>query len=228
MYIGQSVNIRKRLAEHKCLLKSNNHFNRKLQNAWSKHSEDSFSFYVIEVCNEQLLNDLEIEYIHVFDSIKNGYNLKNGGDSCWVTEESTKELLRLSKKSKPIYQIDFNGNIINTWYGIKEASKKLNLNHSNIQKCVRKEIKSYKNFVWVYVDEYESFSINNHFAKKERKRRAAIPVARYSLEMEHLQSYGSAIEAMQDGFDPSSVYKCCKGLFGANRNKYKGFIWQYA
>ena len=46
VYIGQAVNINARVASHINNLKSNNHVNKHLQNAWNKYGQDSFVFSV--------------------------------------------------------------------------------------------------------------------------------------------------------------------------------------
>lgn len=51
-YVGSSANLHKRIAEHKRLLKKGTHINRKLQNAFAKYGECSFSFTPIIYCAE--------------------------------------------------------------------------------------------------------------------------------------------------------------------------------
>lgn len=47
-YIGSTVNLHKRLQRHRYDLRRNAHHNQKLQNSWNKHTEDAFSFEIIE------------------------------------------------------------------------------------------------------------------------------------------------------------------------------------
>lgn len=79
IYIGQSVNIKQRWAEHKANLRNNKHENQYLQNAWNKYREENFDFCVIEECSESILDEKECYYIAYYNSYRNGYNLTLGG-----------------------------------------------------------------------------------------------------------------------------------------------------
>lgn len=80
MYIGQSVNINKRKAYHLWMLRSGNHFNPKLQNAFNKYSEENFEFKVLELCKFDEINNKEIQFIKKYNSIEEGYNICEGGN----------------------------------------------------------------------------------------------------------------------------------------------------
>ena len=43
-YVGSAVDIKRRWQAHKLRLRKNNHHSPKLQNAWNKHGESSFTF----------------------------------------------------------------------------------------------------------------------------------------------------------------------------------------
>lgn len=59
VYIGKSLNMRKRRNQHLSLLRSNNHYNNHLQAAFNLYGEKSFSFKVIELCDESELEEKE-------------------------------------------------------------------------------------------------------------------------------------------------------------------------
>jgi group I intron endonuclease len=80
MYIGQSVNVRKRKSYHLWLLRTNNHFNPKLQSAFNKYGEENFEFVILEKCNKDELDDKEIKYINRYNTINDGYNICEGGE----------------------------------------------------------------------------------------------------------------------------------------------------
>ena len=74
-----------------------------------------------------------------------------------------REIFRKAQKTKPIYQIDLYGNIINKWSGSREASKKLKIEQSCIWNCVNKKRLTYKKSIWVLQEEYhKNFDINNY------------------------------------------------------------------
>ncbi len=69
IYIGSSINIRKRI---------NRHFNDYLQNAWNKYGEEIFTYEVLEIIyNVNDLMDREQHFIDINNAsnIKFGYNL---------------------------------------------------------------------------------------------------------------------------------------------------------
>lgn len=82
IYIGSSVNLRKRLYEHRRLLRLSKHENYHLQNAFTKYGEQNFKFEIIKVLKEipkdiRILRDLETYYIQFFKSCDQsiGYNV---------------------------------------------------------------------------------------------------------------------------------------------------------
>lgn len=84
-YIGSSINIHKRLTDHRSLLIRNAHHSYKLQASVNKHGIDKFDFRVIEYtyfpegyskeARIEYLECLEGYYINKFNSYKKGYNV---------------------------------------------------------------------------------------------------------------------------------------------------------
>lgn len=90
-YIGQSVNILNRWRQHKNELNNNIHFNDYLQKSWNKYGEDNFSFYVLEFCDIINLDNLEVYYIGLYETLNRdkGYNLTSGGTDNKTYSEET-------------------------------------------------------------------------------------------------------------------------------------------
>jgi len=84
-YIGQSVDITKRLKYHVGRLIRNSHYNIHLQNSWNKYGEENFEFYILEETknNPKILNKKEIYWIEHYNSrnADYGFNIKVGGNS---------------------------------------------------------------------------------------------------------------------------------------------------
>lgn len=80
-YIGLTVDIKRRKADHYSALRKNRHENPKLQNAWNKYGEQEFHFryWEFEIKSPDDLKPLECEYIQKYDSLNNGFNLVPGG-----------------------------------------------------------------------------------------------------------------------------------------------------
>lgn len=81
-YIGQSVNIKCRLRNHKWELRHNKHFNDHLQKSFNKYGEGCFVFDVVCKCKEDELDELEKYYISYYNCMnpEYGYNATNGGN----------------------------------------------------------------------------------------------------------------------------------------------------
>ncbi len=78
VYIGSSVNCRKRINGHKHHLRKGKHHSPRLQNSWNKHGEIAFNFSIIEVVpNRDLLQEREQHWIDFYKSAISdyGYNI---------------------------------------------------------------------------------------------------------------------------------------------------------
>lgn len=94
IYIGSSVNIRKRWAEHLRGLNNNKHPNSRIQNAWNLHGADSFKFEVIELCDRI---DLLLREQSWLDNLLPFYNIARDAAAPMrgrKTTEETKEKQR--------------------------------------------------------------------------------------------------------------------------------------
>lgn len=75
VYVGSAVDIQVRLHNHRRELRSQQHCNQKLQNAWDKHGEAAFDVRVIELIPDpQDLLPREQYWLDLLQSVKNGYN----------------------------------------------------------------------------------------------------------------------------------------------------------
>jgi len=87
-YIGQSVNISQRWAQHRFELRRNHHKSRHLQHAWNKYGADAFSFTVLEYVepgDDLIVRLTEREQFHMDASFSEqgsrGYNYVPAGGS---------------------------------------------------------------------------------------------------------------------------------------------------
>ena len=96
VYIGQSINIMVRWKEHVNALNRNGSSCTLLQRAWNKYGQENFSFEILELCSEDMLDEIEVKYIEIYDACnpKKGYNIESGGNKNKHLSEETKQKLR--------------------------------------------------------------------------------------------------------------------------------------
>jgi group I intron endonuclease len=105
--IGETGNVKKRLAYHIQNLKGNRHENLYLQNAWNKYGEDKFSYHVLEYCDFSECKIREDYYCKLYDSHNHdkGFNLRPTGIDLkskfpQETKDKIKKSLQTSEKFK--------------------------------------------------------------------------------------------------------------------------------
>ena len=91
-YVGQSIDIQRRFRSYKGLRCRSQP---KLYNALLLYGIPNFEFVILDQCSDKLV-DLENQWISFYDSINNGYNIREGGPSGKFTSES-REKMRLAK-----------------------------------------------------------------------------------------------------------------------------------
>ena len=77
MYIGQTINVSKRIKDHFKELENGTHHSVKLQRAYNKYGKDNFyyEYKIVEVKSHEELLKIEIDEIDRYDSYNNGYNM---------------------------------------------------------------------------------------------------------------------------------------------------------
>lgn len=99
-YVGSAANFKTRFGAHKRSLKSNQHVNAHLQNAWNKYGEHSFSFEIIELISDktQLISREQF----YFDMLKPQYNVLPTAGSLLGFKHSKETREKISKGMRGI------------------------------------------------------------------------------------------------------------------------------
>ena len=66
IYVGSAIKFSKRRLAHLSMLRGGKHNNRHLQNAYNMYGEDSFTFFILEKCNDTNLIEIEQLWIDSF------------------------------------------------------------------------------------------------------------------------------------------------------------------
>ncbi|WP_210123486.1 GIY-YIG nuclease family protein [Staphylococcus sp. GDX8P106P-2] len=104
VYIGQTVDYRKRKVGHFSYLRRNAHRNRYLQKSFNKYGESSFKMEIIKECAVDELDKLEIYYMRKYNSIDKtlGYNMVIGGNTNKSFPDYIRQKMSRSQKGRII------------------------------------------------------------------------------------------------------------------------------
>ena len=80
LYIGQSINLKRRKRKHFSELNTNHHVNTHLQRAYNKYGKENFEFKILLLCEKEDLTYYEDFFIKLFKTQTYGYNI-NDADS---------------------------------------------------------------------------------------------------------------------------------------------------
>lgn len=103
VYIGQGVDVDRRLKRHKSKLNAGTHENTYLQRSYNKYGSQSFIFEVIEICSIEELDDKERHWIKKMDSMNRakGFNMESGGNAGKIF--SPDRIAKITGKGNPMY-----------------------------------------------------------------------------------------------------------------------------
>ena len=130
-YIGQAIDIDRRIKLHLSCLKHSKDPCVLLQRAWDKHGESNFKIYTIEYCDTEQLNEKEISYIRNLNShySTHGYNISWGGSLFTKDIPMSEEIkLKISKFKKGVSNIK----LVGRKHTI-ETKKKMSENHADVK-----------------------------------------------------------------------------------------------
>ena len=148
-YIGQSIDLNKRIAHHFSNIK-NGRYDNPLYRAINKYGLENFDVAIIEVLEasddlKSKLDEREKYYIQKYNSYgKNGYNQTLGGDGgisgYKFTSEQREHVSRNSikvaeEKSRRIYMYNIKTRYIQIWIDVKHTAEYLKVNGATIRKA---------------------------------------------------------------------------------------------
>jgi len=204
-YVGSSIEMDKRLIQHKSNLKCNRHCNPYLQNAYNKYKQ--FKIKILEE-NENLSNkQLRKREKYYIKLLKSEYNIQDP---------------ETNFNSKPIYQFDKNGVLIKKYSSSPRAASELGISTSSIRHAAQpkeRETLTAGGFLWSY---------SNKATIRTDKRVKVIYV--FDLSGVYIKEYVSVAECAMDMFPNitrkggvSSISKVATG----KRPYLNGYIFSY-
>lgn len=216
-YIGKTNDLVRRWKEH-CYGHGGTAI---LNRAFKKYGIEHFVFDIvaqipfdnIEELNN-VLSQLEVYYITLYDTFNNGYNATAGGDgiSFYHHSEETKEKLRQIQKEK----------WLNPELRNKMATAAVGYHHTEdarnriTQALLHRNPSIYDRIANRLKGRTRDHEMIMKAAKKRRK-----PVLQYDLQGNFIQEYPGI--KFVEGFEGKNISACCHGKLGSTQ----GYIWRF-
>lgn len=210
-YIGQSIHIKERWTKHIAELNNGTHHNDYLQKAWNKYGEENFSFYILEECSINLLDEKEICYINKYDSMNRsyGYNLTSGGQlrKNSISKETRDKISHAVKNSYVNSELKEIRRLQRLEYWANPKNKEKIIGQNNVMHGIH------------HTDESKR-KMSEHKKGIRSWRRNVTPV----LCIESNQIYNDATDAGKIlNLDSSTILKVCQG----KRKTCGGYHWEF-
>ena len=199
-YIGQSNNIEYRWKQHKYELNRGGHDNDYLQKSWNKYGCDNFEFYIIELCDINILNEREVYYIDLYETLSRdkGYNLTSGGGA---NKQYSQEVCEKISQALMGHEV--------SW----ETRMKVSQNHADVSG-----------------EKHPMYGRKHSEEAKEKMRQAGLgrPSSRKNLTpvlcIELNTIFENATEASKKlNLDSGAILKCCR----RERKTCGGYGWDF-
>lgn len=154
VYVGQSIALRRRKADHFKALRNDRHSNQYLQNAFNKYGEREFEFIVIERwdasfnTNKEYKDGREIFYIDFF----NANNPEFGYNLSFPSEDKKTLVSPISHKTRKNVFVYNRRNLefIQEYESVAACAKDLNINEKRITDNLTGRKKYYQDWIFQY------------------------------------------------------------------------------
>ena len=245
-YIGSSIEVEKRMQQHKSDLRHNNHHNHKLQNSFNKYGESSFTFEVIEYlrCDEKRLREIEQKYIDELKACKRGvgFNLSptaTGGTTLGERNYFYGKGHLLSGENNPFYGRkhseetkelirEKNSGFNSPWFGRRhrEESRK-KISESNIGKEFSTDHRNHlsESVKFAYQEGRLKPGVFTEEARAKQKEKESIRVLMIDDDLNVIKEFHSITAAGEYiGVNPENITRVCKGKNATSG----GYKWMYS
>jgi group I intron endonuclease len=221
IYIGQSINLERRLARYKSNLNSSKGQIR-LNRSFIKYGVENHLFEIVLECSIEELNIKERYYQELFDCIENGLNLrytKTNDKSGKMSAESIAKMVHYKRNMTPEHRLNLsianrNKEVMPTMLGKthSEESKK------KISQSLTGKVRSKEHCESIRKSKLGIIVSDETKAKKSK------PVLQYDLQGNFIAKYFGIKEAARKvGISDSLIIDVCKGKYPQG----KGFVWKY-
>lgn len=179
----------------------------KLYNAIMKYGWDNFTHEILEdnLTLEQA-NQREEYYINLYNTVKDGYNIKSGGLNNLYSEQSKQKMSNSCSSKRHIICIETNIE----YDSAKAIEKELGFANANIIACCKGKLHTAYGYHWRYAEE-------QYIPTQDKRKR---PVKCIELN----QIYESASEAARQlGLQRPNISRCCEKKLKSTG----GYHWEF-
>ena len=121
--------------------------------------------------------------------------------------------------SKPIQQLDLDGNIIRNYYSIEEAARRTNSIPCKISTCAKGKRKTHNKYKWKYLNEEDNKSVNTGNKTKFKF------ILQKNTNGEVINKWDKIKDILKfnTSYKKTDIINCLKGRYPS----YKGYLWEY-
>jgi hypothetical protein len=208
VYIGQTVDFKKRCREHKnaSFNVNNKDYNCTIHRAIRKYGLENFEITILEECSSSIVNDREKHWIAFYNSYEQGYNETKGGQDGGYN-------------GRQVNIYDLKGNYLKSYINAKEAALDLQVSYSTIQQVLHQKRPTCKKIQAKYTDDPR---IITEFKSRQGGK---IPIYQINKDNKNIikEWESTACAAKELKLDASTITKCLKGKL----KTCGGFEWRY-
>jgi group I intron endonuclease len=187
---------------------------KKFWRAIKKYGWDTFIHDIIYYgLTAEEANKLERQLIEEYDSIKNGYNISEGGSNN-------------PRHVHAVYKLDKNKNILAAYDCIADAERALGRYKTAISSCCTGDLSTSCGYHWCYQEDYATYSIKSK-SKSNRTVPSGNTVYQLDVNKNIIAEYPSYLAAQRsitgniNCRSNTAIKGCCLG----KQSSYYGFYW---
>lgn len=137
IYIGQTIQtLAERQAKHYYKARQINEYDTHFINALRKYPKESFNWEIIDNAESQEeLDNKEKYWIKYYNSVEEGYNTKDGGETIIITDKFLEKC-----GSHPFYAFDLKGNKLGEFLNQREFARDHNMSKGDVYRMLQNQL----------------------------------------------------------------------------------------